>query len=145
PPVAQLDTALEGIGVSDRSRIVIYGAGATMTARLFMTLEYLGAGARTSILDGGLAAWRADARRAVATDVPKIARGSFTPHVNKSVVVDADFVKANIEHAGLKILDARAPQFYNGDPGGMPRGGHVPSALNIPFNTLLLDNGRFKD
>jgi thiosulfate/3-mercaptopyruvate sulfurtransferase len=143
-PIAALDSALEAIGVTDRSRIVLYGPSPQMTARMFMTLDYLGASGRASLLDGGLGAWKADGHQ-VSTETPAVKRGSFTPRVNRGVIADADAVKSMIEKPATRILDARAPMFYNGDPGGMLRGGHIPSANNIPFNTLLADNGRFKD
>lgn len=57
PPVEQLQALFERLGVSDSSRIVIYMGTdwATPSARVFLTLEYLGLGERASILDGGLA------------------------------------------------------------------------------------------
>ena len=58
PALATLDSVLESVGVSDRSRIVIYGRSLTSVGRLYMTLDHVGLGSRTSILDGGLAVWR---------------------------------------------------------------------------------------
>ena len=56
PSVDQLKTTFERLGVTDKSRIVVYFSKdwVTPTARVFMTLDYLGLGDRTSILDGGL-------------------------------------------------------------------------------------------
>jgi thiosulfate/3-mercaptopyruvate sulfurtransferase len=59
--------------------------------------------------------------------------------------VNADFVKSNIDHPGIRILDARAANFYNGDPNGGPRPGHITSAQNIPFSTLVDSTGKMKD
>ena len=144
PSVAKLDSVLESVGVGDRSRIVVYGAQLTpLVARLAITLDWLGAGDRTSVLDGGLAAWKA-AGGAVTTDVPVWKRGSFTPRVRRETIVDADFVKANPETAGVKVLDARAPNFFAGQGGGMPRPGHIPGASNIAFNSLLDEKGMLK-
>ena len=58
PPVEQLDSLLESLGVGDRGRIVLYGETLPVT-RLYFTLDYLGLGSRVSVMDGGLAAWRA--------------------------------------------------------------------------------------
>jgi thiosulfate/3-mercaptopyruvate sulfurtransferase len=145
PSVAKLDSLFESLGVSDNSRIVIYGQTMSpVVARVYMTLDYLGAGDRAALLDGGLAAWKADGRP-ISTDVPKVARGKFTPHVNSDAVVNADFVKANIDKPGIRILDARTPNFYTGEGGGGPRPGHVQSAQNIPFTTLTDSTGKMKD
>lgn len=147
PPVAQLKTTFEKLGVSDSSRIVIYFSKdwVTPTARVFMTLDYLGMGDRTSILDGGLPAWRAE-KRPVTTEESIVKVESLTPQPNKQRVVDAAWVNANLNKPGVMILDARAPKFYAGeDVGRMPRGGHIPGAKSIPFSSLVEDStNKFK-
>src|SRR4029453_369198 len=64
PPVDQLKATLEKFGISNNSLIVIYFVKkwVTQTTRVFMTLDYLGLGDRTSILDGGLPAWRREGK-----------------------------------------------------------------------------------
>jgi thiosulfate/3-mercaptopyruvate sulfurtransferase len=145
PSVAHLDSLFESLGVSDNSRVVIYGQTMSpVVARVFMTLDYLGAGDRAALLDGGFAVWKSEGRP-VSTETPKVARGKFTPHVQSDAVVNAEFVKANIDKPGIRILDARTPNFYTGEGGGGPRPGHVTSAQNIPFTTLTDSTGKMKD
>lgn len=145
PSVDQLKTLFESLGVSDNSRVIVYGQTITpLVARVYMTLDYLGAGDRAAVLDGGLKAWKAGGRP-ISTETPKVARGKFTPHVHADAVVNADFVKANIDKPGLRILDARTPNFYTGEGGGGPRPGHVTSAQNIPYTTLTDSAGRLLD
>jgi thiosulfate/3-mercaptopyruvate sulfurtransferase len=146
PDVTQLQTTFEKLGVSDKSRIVVYFSKdwVTPTARVFMTLDYLGLGDRTSILDGGLPAWRAEGRP-VTAEVRTPASGKFTPRPNKQLVVDAVWVNANLNKPGVMILDARASKFYTGEEvGRMPRGGHIPGARNIPFDSVVEDSNKFK-
>lgn len=146
PDVAQLQATFEKLGVSDKSRIVIYFSKdwVTPTTRVFFTLDYLGLGDRTSILDGGLPAWRAE-KRPVTTEEAIPRMGHLTPRPNKQLVVDAVWVKNNLNKPGVMILDARAAKFYTGeDPGRMPRGGHIPSAKNIPFDSVVEDSNKFK-
>jgi thiosulfate/3-mercaptopyruvate sulfurtransferase len=147
PTVDQLKATFEKLGVSDNSRIVIYFGKdwVTPTARVFMTLDYLGFGDRTSILDGGLPAWRAEGKP-VTADLVEAKKGSLTPHPNSKLIVDAAWVKNNLDKPEVRILDARAPQFYTGaEQGRMPRGGHIPHAKNIPFSSLVEDsNNKFK-
>ena len=147
PSVAQVKSTFEKLGVSDNSRIVVYFSKdwVTPTARVFMTLDYLGLGDRTSILDGGLPAWRAE-NRPITTEENIPTMGSVTPRPNTKLVVDAEWVKANLNKPGIVILDARASKFYTGEEvGRMPRGGHIPSARNIPFSSLVEDsNNKFK-
>lgn len=147
PAVAQLQTAFEKLGVTDKSRIVVYFGKdwVSPTARVFFTLDYLGLGDHTSILDGGLPAWRAESKP-VTTDLRAPKPGHFTPHPNTKLVVDAAWVSANLNKPGVMILDARAQKFYTGaEAGQMPRGGHIPNAKNIPFSSLVEDpSNKFK-
>jgi thiosulfate/3-mercaptopyruvate sulfurtransferase len=147
PPVTQLSATFEKLGVTDKSRIIVYFGKDWVTpmARVFMTLDYLGLGDRTSILDGGLPAWRSEGKPVTAElRAPK--PGHFTPKPNTGLVVDAAWVSANINKPGVAILDARAAKFYSGeDAGQMPRAGHIPSAKSIPFSSLVEDsNNKFK-
>ena len=147
PSVAQLKSTFEKLGVSDNSRVVVYFSKdwVTPTARVFMTLDYLGLGDRTSILNGGLPAWRAE-NRPVTTEESIAKMGRLTPQPNGKLVVDAAWVNSNLNKPGVMILDARAPKFYTGEEiGRMPRAGHIPSARNIPFSSLVEDsNNKFK-
>jgi thiosulfate/3-mercaptopyruvate sulfurtransferase len=147
PPVDQLKTTFEKFGVTDRSRIIVYFSKdwVTPTARVYFTLDYLGLGDRTSILDGGLPAWQAE-HRPVTAEVRATKMGNFTPHPNAKLVVDSAWVNSNLSKPGVAILDARASKFYTGeDAGQMPRAGHIPSAKSIPFSTLVEDsNNKFK-
>lgn len=147
PAVSQLKATFEKLGVTDKSRIVVYFSKdwVTPTARVFLTLDYLGFGNKTSILDGGLPAWRAEGRM-LTTEVraPKV--GKFTPHPNPKLVVDAAWVNSHLNHPGMMILDARAAKFYTGEEAGrMPRAGHIPGAKSIPFSSLVEDaDNKFK-
>lgn len=147
PPIAQLKATFEKLGVTDKSRIVVYFSKdwVSPTARVFMTLDYLGLGDRTSILDGGLPAWRAETRP-VTFEVRTPKAGNFISQPNNKRVVDAAWLSANLNKPGVMILDARAPQFFTGaEVGRMPRGGHIPGAKNIPFSSLVEDSSnKFK-
>jgi len=146
PAVTQLQTAFEKLGVTDKSRVVIYFGKdwVSPTTRVFFTLDYLGLGDRTSILDGGLLAWRA-AGKPVTNILTEAKPGHFTPHPNAKLIVDAAWVNANLNQPGIVILDARASRFYTGaEAGSMPRAGHIPKARNIPFSSVVDDSNKFK-
>jgi len=145
PPLDQLKATFEKFGVSDKSRIVVYFSKdwVTPTSRVYFTLDYLGLGDRTSILDGGLPAWVAE-KRPVTAEVRAPKPGTFTPNPNAALVVDASWVNSNLNKPGVAILDARDAKFYTGTEAGiMPRAGHIPSAKSIPFSTLVDDSNKF--
>jgi len=140
PPADSVRRLLESLGVSDRSRIVLYGPKAWVSpvARAFVTLDWLGLGDRTSVLDGGLEAWTA-AGGAVDTVTPKIARGSLRAAPTRDVVVDGAWLRTRLADPSVTVVDARAPKFYTGaEKGGTAaRLGHVPGAANVFWQTLV--------
>lgn len=146
PPVAQLVEAFESLGVSGTSRIVLYFGGdwVTPTTRAYFVLDYLGLGGRTSILDGGMAAWVA-AGRPVTSELAAPARGRITPKPRPEIVADAEFLKANLATPSVAVVDSRLLQFYEGrEKGMMPRAGRIPGARSIPFSSLAGDDNRLK-
>jgi thiosulfate/3-mercaptopyruvate sulfurtransferase len=146
PPVAQLESVFEKLGVTDKSRIVVYFGKdwVSPTTRVFFTLDYLGLGDRTSILDGGLPAWRASGKP-VTTVIKEPKAEPFTPRPQSQLVVDAAWVNTHLDKPGVIILDARAAKFYSGaEAGSMPRAGHIPKAKNIPFTSVVDEQNKFR-
>ena len=147
PPVEQLVSVFERLGVSNSSHVVLYFATnwVSPTTRVYWTLDYLGLGNRTSILNGGLVAWQAG-HHPVATDVKAATKGSITPNLHKEIVADADWVSGHLSKAGVTILDARTHEFYTGaQSDGNPRSGHIPGAANLSYLSMVdQDNNKFK-
>jgi len=139
PAIDVLLAKLSALGISDDSRIVVYvGAnGATPSAtRVILTLDYVGLGDRTSLLNGGLAAWTR-AGKSVSTDTTQPAQGKLTPRAPKNIIVDADFVKSLPQRPGFRLVDGRAPVYYRGiEPTMNGKSGHIPGAINIPFSEI---------
>jgi len=145
PPPEQVRAALVKAGVRDGSRIILYSTGdnATLTARVYLTLDAMGLGAMTSILDGGLPLWRHEGR-AATEDVPVAVPGQLQLCPQSDVVVNLDYVRSHVHTPNAVIVDARVAEFYTGDK--IPpqrRAGHIPGAANVPFASLLDENGRF--
>src|SRR4026207_1777948 len=110
PDAATLRARVSQFGISDASRIVVYFGqeGLVQSAtRIVFTLDYLGLGARTSLLNGGLAA-RKPAGKAVTAVVPPAARGNLATPTHEKLVVDAAFVSSVPSRQGYKLIDARA-------------------------------------
>ncbi len=138
PSVEQLKETFETRGVSDSSRVIVYFGKdwVTPTARVFLTLEYLGLGDRPSMLDGGMPVWIAE-NHPVTAEVKQLARGSLTPRPRPETIADVAWVSAHLQDSAVSIVDARTEKFYAGDPGGFSRGGHLPGSVSIPFTTLV--------
>lgn len=141
-PVAVLHDRLAALGISDTSRIVVYSAAGAVTSatRIVLTLDYAGLGDRTSLLDGGLAAWTRDGRE-VTNVILEVKTGTLAPLKTKPIIVDAAFVKANLRKPDIAIVDARLAPFYDGTQiGGSAQAphktGHIDGAHNVPWSDL---------
>jgi len=147
PDAAQLDTALESIGVTDHSRIVIVGQPIQTTARLYFTLDYFGLGDRVSLLDGGIDAWREEGHPLERNSMP-IVRGSVMLHPQAARLADAKRILSatSAQGAHVSVLDARVPEYYAGlAVNNTPRAGRLPMAMNVPFTWLTGELTRFRD
>jgi thiosulfate/3-mercaptopyruvate sulfurtransferase len=139
PSASRLKEAFEALGVSDDSRIVLYWSEewVTRTTRAFLTLDYMGLGERTSIMDGGMQAW-IDAGGVLTAEVPTVEPGSLTPRVSDDVLVDIDWVAAHVNDPAVALLDTRNTEFYTGERSGRDmRTGHIPGARTLPFNLVV--------
>ncbi|MFL5541857.1 MAG: sulfurtransferase [Longimicrobiaceae bacterium] len=138
PSTEALDEAFEAVGVSDDSRVVLYGdLGGLAAARAFFTLDYLGH--TPAVLNGGLEAWRAAGQR-VETAAPAARRGSFTPRPHPELVVNAEWVRSHLRDTTVAFIDARPPEQYSGaEPGeGVQRPGHIPGAKSLFWQNTIV-------
>lgn len=136
-PADQLRERLQGLGISSNSRIVVYyGADwVSPSTRIIFTLAYAGLGARTSLLDGGMEAWK-EAGQRTTTDVPAARRGRLPELHPADLIVDAAWVRAHASSPGVALIDGRAAAFYDGVQATNRRKGHIPGARSIPFTEI---------
>ena len=146
PDANDLKQRLEALGISDNSRIVVYYGKdwVSPSTRIVFTLNYAGLGDRTSLLDGGMNAWKAIGG-ATTSAAPAVQAGSLKPLKIQPLVVDADFVRAHVGAKGFAIVDGRASSFYDGveTGGGMGeqhKTGHLPGAKSVPFTSITNDD-----
>lgn len=114
PTPEKLKDTFEKLGVSNNSHVVVYTTTWYPSAgRAYYTLDYLGHGEHTSLLDGGLDAWKAQ-KHQVDRDVPKIARASFTPHLHPEVrAMLEDVKKLSGQPSATEVLvDSRPEKRY---------------------------------
>lgn len=144
PPVADLRAVMQAAGITDRSKVIIYGAPIP-AARMFFTLDYLGH-PNARLLNGGLNAWKASGG-AIEISAPKTATpASFTPKPHPEKVVTADWIKDRLSSDKMRLLDARPDNEFTGADGGMGGAhvkGHLPDAQQLVWNSLLDSTGKF--
>jgi thiosulfate/3-mercaptopyruvate sulfurtransferase len=138
---------LERIGIGDESIVMVYFADGWISpaGRVLLTLDYMGLGGRTALMDGGLASWKAEGREVTAKVAP-VVPGKLTTRERNDVVVKIEWVRDQIGQPGVAIIDARNPEFYSGEkPGMATRAGHIPTAVNLPFTGFTDELGKLKD
>jgi thiosulfate/3-mercaptopyruvate sulfurtransferase len=131
-------------GIAPDTPVVAYddGSGA-MAARLWWLLRLAGH-ADVAVLDGGIAAWRA-LGLPEESGAPAIEPTLHPVRFDASAIATSDEVLALAGDASRVVLDARAAPRFRGEVEPIdPVSGHVPGALNRPFQDNLGADGRFK-
>ena len=148
-PLPQRDVVmnwLRSVGVRNDSQVVVYDRnGMNYCGRLWWMLKWCGHEA-VAVLDGGLQAWVA-AGGAVESGAATT-RGepsNFSLREPLVQLVDTQTVAANLGNPQQTLIDARGAPRYRGEVEPLdPVAGHIPGALNRPFNSNLNADGFFK-
>lgn len=135
---------LQELGINKNSKIVIChkGSDVTIAARMFLSLEHYGFAGKVSFLNGGIEAWK-KVGYPVTTKPPVFKKGNFVATDNK-LLVNKDYVLNALNTKTSEIVDARAKRWYDGDPTGNPRDGHITGAKNIPYPDMIDSTNAFK-
>lgn len=149
PSTVKFASRMKNLGIGDGTRIVVYDTatqGLFSAARVWWTFRAMGH-EDIAVLDGGFKKWQAEGRD--ITDEPPRPRTPrhFTPRANAALLRDLDDVRKIVASSQIQIVDARGPgRFAGREPEPRPglRGGHMPGARNVPFNTLLQADGTLK-
>ena len=126
--------AMSRAGVGPNTHVVAYDdSGGATAARLWWLLRYYGH-ELASVLDGGIAAWRAAGLPVISeTSVPALAQ-AFVPQPQPDRVVAKETVDRLRSDPGAVILDARATERYEGRVEPVDaRPGHIPGAESAPY------------
>jgi thiosulfate/3-mercaptopyruvate sulfurtransferase len=128
---------LQDLGISKNSTIVIChkGADVTIASRMFLALEHFGLSGKVSFLNGGIEAWK-KAGYPVTNKPAVFKRGNYVAEDN-GLLVNKDYVQNALQTKSSEVVDARAKRWYDGDPTGNPRDGHIAGAKNIPYPDMI--------
>jgi thiosulfate/3-mercaptopyruvate sulfurtransferase len=132
----QVAPLMKALGIGDGTLVVAYdAAGGVYAARVWWLLDYYGH-ANAKVLDGGWTKWTREGRPATA-EPPTTPDVRFTPRPNPALIAPAPQVREAIDRPGFAIVDARVPAEYAGTEVKAKRGGHIPSAVNIPWQQTV--------
>src|SRR5262245_6728971 len=147
PSPTKFASRMKKMGVGDGMHIVAYDSeGLYSAARVWWMFRTMGH-EEVRVLNGGLKKWKAEGRRLEDGPARQRTPRHYTPVFNASLVRDAAEVRGLIDSPGAQIVDARAAGRFEGtvpEPRAGLRSGHIPSARNLPFASLLNADGTLK-
>ena len=136
---------LQSVGVNNDTQVVVYDRnGINYCGRLWWMLKWCGHDA-VAVLDGGFQAWVAAGGAVASGDAHAHTQGDFELREPLVTLVDTPTVAQRLNNGTQAIIDARGAPRYRGEVEPLdPVAGHIPGALNRPFNTNLDEQGFFK-
>jgi thiosulfate/3-mercaptopyruvate sulfurtransferase len=136
PTVPELEKLIGDIGIDENSQVVVTPAGVSFTdfgsaARVYWTLKVAGV-SKVSILDGGVAAWKA-AGLPLDSGVVKPSPAIFTATLDESLIAQLGDVEKIEKSGGATLVDARPASFFRGKEKAptVAAYGHIPGALDV--------------
>jgi thiosulfate/3-mercaptopyruvate sulfurtransferase len=137
-------------GISNDDTVILYGGNNNWFAAYAYWYFRLYGHRNVKLLDGGRKKWELDSRELV-TEVPSRSATSYKAQEQDSSI--RAFRDEVVNAIGNKnLIDVRSPDEFAGRllaPAHLPqeqaqRGGHVPTARNVPWSKAAEDDGTFK-
>ncbi len=143
PNFAELANKLGAWGVNNRNQIVVYDdASGAFAGRMWWLLRCMGH-TQVAVLDGGIKHWQ-KLGLPQTTVLPKISASQFRSYLDNQQWLSAQQVENGLASQSLTLIDARTPERFNGLQEPIdPVAGHVPKAINRPFQLNLDSQGLF--
>jgi len=143
PDIECIAAAFGRMGIDDATTVVVYDErSGAVAARAWWMLRWLGH-SRVAVLDGGLAAWQ-EAGFALQAGVVAVPNREFIARAQHDWIISTDSIAAGLGR-GLRLLDARASRRFEGLAEPIDAvAGHIPGAINLPFERCLEADGRFR-
>jgi thiosulfate/3-mercaptopyruvate sulfurtransferase len=140
-------------GIGNDTTVVFYGDRHNWWATYALWVFKLFGHTDVRILNGGRAKWIAEGREMTRV-VPTYKPASYTAPPRDDINIRAfrDQVLQHIKGADTALVDVRSPQEFSGERTHMPeypqegtlRGGHIPTAVSIPWAKAVRDDSTFK-
>ncbi len=136
---------LSACGISEHTQVVVYDRqGMNYCGRLWWMLKWCGHEA-VAVLDGGLQAWAGAGGALASGPALPVTQAEFTLREPLLVLKHTAEVFAAMGRPAQTLVDARSAARYKGETEPFdPVAGHIPGALNRPFNTNLNAQGFMK-
>jgi thiosulfate/3-mercaptopyruvate sulfurtransferase len=139
-------------GIANDTTVVLYGDNNNWFACYAFWQMKLYGHKDARIMNGGRNLWLAQ-DRPLTKEVPKFSPTRYvSSEPDTSLRAFRENVMAAIKESKFNLVDVRSPDEYSGKviaPPGMSetaqRGGHIPTAHNVPWALAVNEDGTFKD
>jgi thiosulfate/3-mercaptopyruvate sulfurtransferase len=143
---------MQRLGVNNDTTLILYSDFGNLFATFaFWFFKYYGF-QDVRIINGGRRKWLEEGMP-IDTNIPNYPRGNFkASEPDKSMRALMSDVREALGSQNKILVDVRSPKEYTGELAAPPeyptehamRSGHIPSAVNIPWNRTLNRDGTFK-
>ncbi len=145
-PPERFAATCQALGIGDGTTVVVYDNNMSLSAARFWWVMNYNGHPNVKVLDGGWRRWAGEGwpvsfdRAVINQDV------IFTPHVDKSLIVEMDEVLAGCSLPDVVNWDTRTSGEYDGTVNRRDqRKGHVAGAAHLEWSDLMnRDTHRFK-
>ena len=143
---------LQKAGINNDTILVLYGDfNNWFAAFAFWVFKYYGF-KDIRLMNGGRKKWLEEDRE-ISKESPNFSKGNFQAvEPDESIRVYLDYVRNSVMTKQGTLVDVRSPAEFTGQITAPPeyptehaqRGGHIPSAQNIPWGQAVNEDGTFK-
>jgi thiosulfate/3-mercaptopyruvate sulfurtransferase len=146
----QFEALLSEKGIGNGDTVVLYGGNNNWFAAYAYWYFKLYGHDSVKLLDGGRKKWELDGRELSKDSVSRPGTSYTAKDQDTSIRAYRDETIAAI--GKLNLVDVRSPDEFSGKllaPAHLPqeqsqRGGHIPTALNVPWSKAANEDGTFK-
>jgi thiosulfate/3-mercaptopyruvate sulfurtransferase len=137
-----LGAKLAAMGINADTLVIAYDDSRfAFAARLWWLLRYYGH-ERVAILDGGYSNWVKAGYVVTADRSEPSTPGNFQPQIQSNWTVDIDLIRTIPDSPAHILIDSREPDRYLGKTEPIdPVAGHIPSAVNYPWQGVSTPEG----
>ena len=137
---SQIEKLLGAAGIDPAREVIVYGSrGGWQPYFGLYTLQYFGA-RNARVYHEGIEDWGGTGRtlaQGAASAVPVALK--LSNDASKRVSVSTREMTARLGKPDVQILDVRTAKEFNGEDIRAIRGGHIPGAVNIPYEHNWID------
>jgi thiosulfate/3-mercaptopyruvate sulfurtransferase len=136
--VDRIEKILGAAGLDPNRETIVYGGRGTWQPYFGLyTLQYFN-GKNVRVYHEGIEGWTA-AGHTASRDASQLPPVALKLETNPTTAVTTKEMVSRLNNPDVQIIDARTPQEFVGEDIRAIRGGHIPGAVNIPYEQNWVD------